>query len=247
MKSRTLVVMAASLFVLAACDSNTTGVKGAGNVTLSFASSSTSTSNVLADLISSDSVTVGGHTIILSNVDVSFSRIMLKKVETEDTSKVDDDRDSTVQHEAEHDEHDGDAIRFDSATVALPLGGGVITPISKPIPAGDYRSIELGLSSVRIRGTYDGQAFDVSVPVHSEFRQEFNTPLHVASDTDKVNVTIKIATAGWFKNGSSLIDPRQVTSSEQLRSIVAKNIRNSFKSFRDHDRNGHDDDHNERD
>ena len=247
MRSKTFVVMAASLFVLAACDSNSTGVNGAGNVTLSFGTPTATSSKILADLIEADSVTVGGHTIKLSNVDVSFSRIMLKKVETKDSSRVDDDRDEGVQHEAEHEEQDGDAIRFDSATIALPLGGGVITPISKPIPVGDYRSIELGLSSARVRGTYDGQTFDVTVPVHSEFRQFFSTPLHVATDADKVNVTINIDTSNWFKNGSVLIDPRQVPTNEQLRSIVAKNIRNSFKSFRDHDRNGHDDDHNDHD
>lgn len=246
MLSRSFVVMAASLSVIAACDS-ATGVKGAGNVTLSFATASASRSAGQADFVAADSVVVGGHVVNLTAVDLTFSRIMLKKVEVEDTSRIDDDRDDNIRREDEKDEHDGDAVRFDSATVALPLGGGVITPISKPIPVGDYRSIELGLSSVRVRGTYDGQAFDVRIPVHTLFRQRFTAPLHIAAETDKANVTIKIETSGWFKSGSTLIDPRQISSSEQFRSFVAKNIRNSFKSFRDHDRNGHDDEHNDRD
>lgn len=240
MSSTKIVVMVVSSAVaLAACDT-TTGVKGRGSVSLSFAVPAVTTSRQA--IVLADPITVGGHTVNLTSADVTFSRIKLEKAEV-DTGKVEDDRNET--HDGP-DIDDEESVKFDSATIALPLNGGVITPISKPIPLGDYESIELSVASVRARGTYDGQSFDVVVPVHAKFAQRFSPPLHVAATTDKVNVTIKIDTNRWLKNADgTLIDPRTITITEQVRARVAGNIRASFKSFRDGNRDGRDDDHDE--
>ena len=231
-------VVAAAVIAVAACDS-ATGVGGAGKVTLSFTRASTSANQ--AAVVMAVPLTFGGHTIDLTSADVTFSRIRLKKVESDSTVDEDDrdDSDEFARSEA-------GSVKFDSATISLPLAGGIVTPISAAIPVGDYRAIEMGVASVRLKGTYDGNAFDVVVPVHFVLPQRFSPPIHVASESDKVNVTITVDALSWLRNeNGTLIDPRLIPTSPQLAAQVAKDVRTSFRSFRDRNHNARDDDNDE--
>ncbi|HEX6559736.1 MAG TPA: hypothetical protein VF021_09750, partial [Longimicrobiales bacterium] len=131
-----------------------------------------------------------------------------------------------------------------TTTIALPLSGGVITPIDEPLPPGDYESIEMKITSVRLRGTYDGQAFDVTVPVHGEIETEFEPPFHIASDSDRLNITVQVDASQWLHANGALVDPNQLAGNETLLEQVAHQIKASFRSFEDNDRHG-DDDHDE--
>ena len=233
MRKMLLAVAVATLpaLVLSACDG--LGLGGDKNMTVSF---SVPRSGVSASLIA-DSISVGGHTLNLQNADITFSKIKLDRKES-NTSAGSDNEDSDSDDGAED-----AAVKFGETTIALPMSGGVITPISSPIPAGDYESIEMLVSSVRVRGTYDGKAFDATVPVHVEIEQRLSPMFHVASDADKLNITITLDPTQWLRTSSgTLIDPAALATNSQLRSQVVSRIRASLKAFEDSNKDAHDGD-----
>ncbi len=230
-----LAVLALPALGLVACDS--LGIGGGSKVSVSFAVPKAGNADISAAVVAADPVTLNGHTLDLQSVDVTFSKIQLDR--HEDAMNMDDDNELDEDGE---DSPDDEEIKVGETTIALPLNGGLITPIDAPIPPGDYESIEMKVSSVRLRGTYDGQAFDVNVPVHVELENEFNPPFHIATDTDQLNVTVQVNVAQWLQVNGTLIDPRQLATNDTLRHQVVHQIRASFKSFEDHDHDG-DDDH----
>jgi hypothetical protein len=223
-----LTTMLAAGLALAGCDA--LGLKNDSKVSVSFTVPRSSTASNASFAVLADPITVNGHTLDVQNADVTFSKIKLDRDDT-NSSSTSSDEDSDSDDSAEDED-----IRLGPTTVALPLAGGMVT-FSETIPPGDYESVELGVTSVRLRGTYDGQTFDVTVPVHAEIEQDLSPAFHVGSDADKLNVTITVNVADWLKNSDgSLIDPRQLATNGSLRSQVINRIRASFRSFEDSDR-----------
>lgn len=176
-------------------------------------------------------VTEDGHTIDVQSVDVVFSEITFEgqNVDSGDDDDSDSDSDS---------ERAGNArFRAGATTVSLPLEGGVITPFTGQIPLGTYTRLEMDAEFVRIKGTYDGQPFDVTLPVGTELELRLSPPLVVASSSDPVNVSINVDVASWFQSASGMIiDPRQLATDATLRSEFRNRIRASFRAFEDADR-----------
>ena len=173
----------------------------------------------------------GGHSVDLQSADVVFSEMTFERVGIDDGDDDDSDADSDS-------DHDGNAkFRAGATTVALPLEGGVITPFTGEIPAGVYRRLEMDADFVRLRGTYDGQAFDVTVPVNAELELRFNPPLDLTSSTEPVNVSVNVDVASWLRDANgATIDPRQLATNATLRAQFRNRVRASFRAFEDHDR-----------
>jgi hypothetical protein len=229
------LVLALPLAVaLAACDS----VSGSddSNVSVSFAvaGNGNGASSVVASAV--DPITLNGHTLDLQSVDVTFSQITLDRKDSFNDNTSDDDSDNEADTDSEGDDAEEEDLRFGTTTVALPLNGGVITPITVSIPTGTFESIELKISTVRLRGTFDGNAFDVTVPVNTEIEHEFSPVFVVASDTDKPNITIAIDTSLWFKNNGNLINPSLLATNSSLREFLRNQVRRSFHAFEDADK-----------
>lgn len=171
-----------------------------------------------------------GHTIDLQSADVVFSEMTFEGQNVDSGDDDDSDMDSDS-------DHDGNAkFRAGATTVSLPLEGGVITPFTGQIPLGTYRRLEMDAEFLRIRGTYDGQTFDVTVPVNAELELGFSPPLEVTSSSVPVNVSINIDVSNWFKdtNGNT-IDPRQLNTNATLRAQFRNRVRASFRAFEDED------------
>ena len=217
---------------LAACDSlSDDGMRDASlsfNVAPAAASVQSATAGVDAGLIV---VTGGGHTLDLQNADVVFSEVTFEgsSVDVNDDDDSDEDSDS---------EHAGNAkFRAGSVTLPLPLEGGVVTPFTGEIPVGTYRGLEMDADFIRLRGTYDGQSFDVTVPVNAELELKFNPPLDVTESSDPFNVSVKIDVAAWLKDANgNAIDPRQLATNATLRAEFRNRVRASFRAFEDQDR-----------
>lgn len=176
-------------------------------------------------------ITGGGHTVDLQSADVVFSEMTFEGQDTDIGDNDDSDMDSDSDHE-------GNAkFRAGSATLSLPLEGGVVTPFSGQIPVGTYRRLEMDAEFLRIRGTYDGAAFDVTVPVNAELELPFSPPLEVTSSSVPVNVSINIDVSSWFKDANgNTIDPRQLNTDSTLRAQFRNRVRASFRAFEDQDR-----------
>ena len=109
------------------------------------------------------------------------------------------------------------------------------------IPAGTYREFEIRVTQVELVGTYDGKAFDVTVPVRTKTELEFSTPLVVTAD-QPAQLTINVPVNNWLVNSDgSLVDPSKLTTTPSLLSQIKVRIMHSFHAFEDRDHDGHDD------
>lgn len=184
-----------------------------------------------ADIVISDD----DNSIDLTSADVVFGRIKFKgldaPVDDTDGDEADSDSDSD-------DNRDGNAVfHAGAATVALPLEGGTITPFTGTIPVGTYRWLQMHADFVRLIGTYNGEAFDVTVPVNAKLRHEFDPPLDLTETTDPVAVSVNVDVASWFRDSDgNTIDPRLLSSDAQLRAHFRNRVRASFRAFEDEDR-----------
>lgn len=191
----------------------------------------TASNATLVDIVISDD----GNSIDLTSADVVFGRIKFKGLDApvDDTDGDDADSDSDSD-----DNRDGNAVfHAGAATVTLPLEGGTITPFTGTIPVGKYRWIQMHADFVRLIGTYNGEAFDVTVPVNAKLRHEFDPPLDLTETTDPVAVSVNIDVASWFKDSEgNTIDPRLLNTDAELRAHFRNRVRASFRAFEDEDR-----------
>ena len=222
--ARTLFPVAcATIGLLAACDSFTSA-GGNGQVSLSFASA-----GVAKGAFHDISVTSGTHTLVLQS-----ATVVLRDVELERTgAELDGD---------DEEEGDDEEISVGAVSVDMNFDGATETVLTVPMPAGTYEELEAEISTVRLKGTYDGQAFDVTVPVDAEIEADFDSPMVVA-DNDHLNITVKLDPAKWFTRADgSIINPASLASNSTLRAEVLARIRTDFRAFEDDDRDGDRDD-----
>ncbi len=152
--------------------------------------------------------------------------------------------DSDGDSDADSDSDNGANEKFVVAgtIINLPLDGGLITPLSQPVPAGRYEEIELDIQAVRLVGTADGESFDVLVPVDLELEMEVEPPMEVSGD-EVFNITISVDPLAWLDNSDgTFIDPRDLATDATLMNTVRQRMALSFDSFEDSDHDGDSDD-----
>ncbi len=227
------LAIATTLIAAAACSGDATGVPN-GSARLGFVATNGTSAN--ASVVP---VTVGAHTLDLSTVSLTVARAELKR---STTSACDDDEDddedrsnTTVTRES------CGKLKIGPTTLDLPVAGNVVTVPANTIPAGTYREIEVRVSQVQLKGTYDGKAFDVTLPVKVKSEIEFSTPL-VVSDSTPASITVAVPVQGWLVNSDgSLIDPNTIATSPTLAAQISNRIRASLRAFEDRDHDGHED------
>ena len=244
---KTGLTLSAMMGVAACADS--TG-PGSPPVSLSFSTKSlVSTGAVsLLDAAAYDvTVTGGGNTLVITRVQMVFKEIELKR---SDADLCPDDAASETDACEE--------LMLGPVLVELPLTTGVVTAASLSIPAGTYRELELKLhkpgndardqafrsanptfadTTIRVQGTYNGRAFVFTSRVDEEMELEFNPPLTLGETGG--NVTVQIDVAAWFRSFSgAVIDPATANIGGANEGIVKTNIKASFRSLEDDDRDG---------
>ena len=243
--------------LVAAC-SDGSAPNGSSPGSLSFAVGSGVPAPVAASIAPSFSaapITLGGQTLVISQVQAVLSEVELKQPEHSGVCQG-----------------DGPGCEEFSAgpvLVDLPLDGGVVTPLSTPVAAGTYSEAELKIdvpedgdaattaflaanpswpqtASLHVVGTFDAgdgsgaQPFDIYLSGEAELELEFNPPV-VVDASGAFNVTIAIDPNGWFVAGSALIDPRALATDPALQASVLANVENSFHSFEDDNKDGMED------
>jgi hypothetical protein len=250
----------ALLAAFAGCSSDaTTGVGDGTESQLAFTTGGSSSLPASASLIP---VTKGGHTLDLTAVTVVLDRASLKKT-SEDVCRSDDDDDDDDDHhntgsssanssttsdddKREHSDRNCGEVKIGPAIVDLPLDGKLVTLPGNTIPAGTYRELDVRLSLVRLKGTFDGKAFDVTVPIHTKTEIEFDTPL-VVTENEPILITVNVPVDTWLVTETSVIDPSKVLTDPALMMRVKLRIAGSIHAFEDRDRDGHDDHRHKRD
>lgn len=233
-----VLVAGAAMVGTTACDDAAAADPDSQQVALTFAASSQAAAVT-------DPITIGANTLVVSDVDVVFSELVLERAEGElgdgDSDGV-EDGDSDSESDSDSDGSWNEHFRSGPVTVALPLEGGVISPITAPIPFGVYEELELDIATVRLRGTWNGQAFDVTLPVDQEFEADLEPPFVVDDASDLLNITIALAVNEWFIQNGVLVDPAQLLVAGQVREAFIARIEASFDAFEDSDRDADDSD-----
>jgi hypothetical protein len=222
-----------TLSVTAACSDLTGNRRGEASVSFQAAGAGSGARSVAADL-STVPITDGVHTIDLQSIDFTISEVVFERADGQ--AGDDDDSDTDSDSEGSHNRR----VHSGSMTVSMPLAGGVITPFSGDLSAGTYDRVELDVEFVRLRGTYDGQAFDVTVPVQRELELRLSPPL-VVDGTGSPNVTVKIDFSSWLRANGAVIDPRSLNSATAM-SQFRDRVKASFRALEDSDRDGDDSD-----
>lgn len=224
----------AALCGAAACSGGGSTGLGAGANQIGFVATSTSSANAaLAP------TTVSGHTLDLTSVALTVARAELKRAPS-DACPGDNDDDEHQNSSTASTASCGE-LKIGPTTVNLPLTGSVVSLPANTIPPGTYRELQLRVSQVELKGTFDGKAFDVMLPVDVKSEIQFSTPLVVAADT-ATSITISVPVSTWLTNpDGTLIDPSTILASPTLTAQVKERIRASFHAFEDRDHDGHDD------
>lgn len=204
----------------------------------------TASSANLVDIV----ITDDDNTVDLTSADVVFGKISFKGTNAADDSDSDSDDGDSDSDNGDSDSDDADTdsdsdgpgnsvFRAGAATVALPLEGGTITPFTGTIPLGTYSWVRMDADFVRLIGTFNGEAFDVTVPINAKLRQRFQPPLDVTASSEPIAISVNIDVASWFKDSEgNTIDPRQLNTNATLLAQFRNRVRASFRAFEDSDR-----------
>lgn len=229
--------MLALLVPITACDE----LDGSSteSVSLSFASNF---GGLAASIELAPPITDGVHTLDLTGLSVTLDEIKLERSESEDEGDSDGESDGASgdsDSEADSDSDGPGAEDFagsDSVTIDIPLDGDVVTELTVPVPSGAYEELELDIASVRFVGTFDGEPFDVSVPLELELETEFEPAIMV---DESINLTVSVDLAAWLRESDgSVIDPRQLETDEAMRARLLQRIAVSLDTFEDSDGDG---------
>ena len=247
----------ALLFVAAACSDN-----NAGRVSFSVTSrsgvagaASVSSVAIAPELVAGQACSgllVPAPAGTTDELCITSAALILKKVELK--------RIETATCDAIPDNEDCDEFETGSVFVSLPLTSPQVSAdiAITNAPPGMYDRLEFEIHkpdgsevvqglpqdfpagvSIRVQGTFNGNAFDYQTDLDAEQEVRLATPLDIAAGVTK-NVSLSVDISGWFKNSSAtaLVDPNTANKGQPNESVVANNIKNSFEGFEDDDHDG---------
>jgi hypothetical protein len=245
--SRTLVALGLAALV-AGCSSGT-GPSAEGTVSLSFTTRPASGVQLNRAAALDDTIATGGDTLI-----VTSAQIVLRQIEL----KLQDN--GGCQALGPNDADGCEEFSTGTMLMDLPLNGEVATEITIAPAPGTYDEVDFEVHkpenggadsaflaqhpdfagvSIRVEGTYNGQPFTYETDLDVEQENALVPPLVISDTTTAANVTMLVDIATWFRTaGGSIIDPASANQGGQNESVVNENIKQSFHSFKDDDRDG---------
>ena len=242
----TSLVLAAAA---AAC-SDATGPEGEGTVVVQLATVGTGAATAPSFAVS---VTRGENVIVIEDVQLVARKILLEQDDGEC-----DAEDEVEEPEAEEAGDECSTVRLGPVLLDPPLDEGVDPEFTVELPAGTYDRLHIQVHkpsnatgdaafiaqnptfdgvSIRVTGTWNGVPFTFTTDLTQVFDLELEYPLLVEADGETA-VTLLLDVGSWFlgAGGTSLINPSGL--SQQDRSRVEQNIRQSFHAFEDEDGDG---------
>jgi hypothetical protein len=248
------VVTLAAVSALAACSSDVLG----GNkqaVQLSFTTNA-STVPAAAGIRMSPDLAVGPTSdLVLTKIQFVLDKIELDRNGTASC---------VAEIEAAGDDHaavgeECEDVERDPVVVDVPVDNALHAVLNVPLSEGTYSELEAKLEparaeatafnaanpslagkSVRIEGTYKGNAFVFTSAVRRSLEMSFNPPLVIDATTK--NATISFDAAKWFLDSNgAVIDPATATDGSSAQQQIESNIQRSFHAFEDEHETGVDD------
>lgn len=215
-------------------------------VAVSFAASTQA--GLAATLQQAPPIEDGVNTLDLATLTLNLDEVVLER----DEDEVDTDSDSEVggedafggdsDSEADSDSDGAGSEHFTTGPVSIDVevDGGIVTAVSTQVPAGRYEELEMDFASIRFIGTFNDEAFDVTVPLDLELEVEFEPAIDVQ---DELSLTVALDVGAWFREADgSLVDPRALETDATLRNRLMQRIALALDAFEDSDRDGDDSD-----
>jgi hypothetical protein len=237
--------IAPAAMIFAAC--NTTGPTTAQLMSLSVTTRSGSLAPATA---ATTQIGTGANSLTITQAQIVLARIELSPSGTCSTT----------------DEHDDcDELQAGPVLVDLPVDGTTKLLLDAAVPPGAYSGLhakvdavtpnddEQGASafltahpdlqgiSVKVTGVFtdasnQAHPFTFTSQADADIEAAFQPPVTVGTSTS--NLTINVDVASWFKDATgAAIDPTNAANAE----VIARNIRQSFKTFEDDNHDGIDD------
>ncbi len=234
------------LLAVAACSS--TGPTQLADVAVSFTANTPTATAALFD----GADAVAANALVLSSVEIVLREIELKRVDVSDCDLLGENADGCEKFEA------GPVL------VSVPVDGSVSEEFSLNIPAGSYTEIEFDIHkvssgdeqdaqflslhptfdqlSIRVTGTFDGQAFVFETDLDVEQELNLLPALVIGESTGSTNITVEVGLDRWFLDATGqTVDPATGNKGGQNESLIKENIKNSIEAFEDGDRDGTED------
>ena len=233
-----------SLVALAACsDSSSPNMR---SVSLSFSSQGPAAAASIVNASRDVIVTVGANTLVITKAQIVVRSIKLKTTQAMTCSDDDSIND------------DCDEVRLAPVLVDLPLTANGVTSLSASIPEGTYREISFKIhkpsdddasdiafraanptfatTSMRLEGTFNGQAFVYTSDMSETIELEFATPVVIGADNK--NMTVQFDLSSWFTVNGQVINPTTANKGGINENAVKSRVRSSLRALDDDDKNG---------
>ncbi|MFQ6047692.1 MAG: hypothetical protein ACE5PT_15260 [Gemmatimonadales bacterium] len=237
--------------LIAAC-SDSSGPGTEPTASLSFSTRTpppvTASAGPQFSIVAADTLSDSTNTLVISKVELVLREIELERVEVVDCD-VDPEPEGCEEFE------------IGPILVDLPLNGATEQELAIAIPPGTYDELEFEIHkvssgdpedaafrqahpdfvdiSIRVQGTFNGQAFTYETDLDVEQEFELNPPLVIDSTTVTTNVTVRVGLDGWFRDATgTLVDPASANKGGPNESLVKENIKQSFEAFAAEDQAG---------
>ena len=234
---------------VAACSDNPAGPEGQGTVVFQLATAGTGATSAPSLAVT---VTRGTDVIVISDVQLVARKIKLDREDSSCPADIEED----PEEEAEC-----PSLKLGPLLLDPPLEEGVSPTFTVDIPAGVYDELQLQIHkpagsndaafiaanpdfngvSIRVNGTWNGTPFTFTTDLTQVIEIELEDPVTVEVDGE-TGLTLLLDVRGWFldQGGVALLNPSNLT--QQARSRIEQNIRQSFHAFQDDDEDGEADD-----
>ncbi len=247
MSRRKLLGFALGAVTLAGC-SDATGPAGNGRTALTLSLATASTAGGSGPAFS-ETVSLGGKTLILDRVQLVLREIELKRARGTGACSSSSQDDSSSSRSSRSD--DCEELELGPVLFDVPLDGSVDRQITVMADTGTFREVEFEIHkpeddgedaaflqanpdfrrvSIRVEGTFEGTPFtflsDMNVDVELAL-----SPALVIQDGVVVDLTLVVDLAKWFTNGTgaSLVDPATANKGGPAENLVKDNIKRSFR------------------
>lgn len=201
------------------------------------------------------------NTLVLDRVAIVINEIELKRLMHEDCEGGEEGHHDGEGH------HEGcEEFEAGPFLLELPLDGSVEQVLAIDVPPDSYDKLEFEIRkpsgdseaealfraenpdfenvSVRVEGTWNGEAFVYTQAVRAEQELHLDPPLEIVDGAGPANLTLTLDVSGWFRDAAgNLVDPATANVGGVNESLVIYNIKRSFRVCEDHDRDGDDDHH----
>lgn len=193
-------------------------------------------------------VTVGADEIVVDEV-----ALVLRKV------RLDGPPATACAEDSEGDSRCAE-LRFGPVLFDLPLGEGAEPIFTAAVPVGTYTGVKFQVHrptnanedadfvadhpefeniSIRVLGTYNGTPFTFASDLTEVEDVGFTEQVEVEAEGE-LPVTLHVDVARWFASadGSGLVNPSEANDGGPFESLVERQILESFRAFRDSDKDG---------